>query len=224
MLKNFFLHDLYFPCIKCHRYFPFSYLVLFTHVLCWQCVWQLNMEPHSLSSIPFDVTDMLTRVQTRIRSNTFKEPCNTQCNISEANDPHTLQQQQQFFNNITLLCVLVIFFHPLFWAGSGWRELAKSCLVGFSRARNCSWNTFQKTLTDKSSVSNSGQHLVDTVSNWNHFSCCCSSSAAAVCFYISSLERLKELTCTSYNSFPSIGFQLLLCGLTGASGIFSMLL
>lgn len=144
MLKNFFLHDLYFPCIKCHRYFPFSYLVLFTHVLCWQCVWQLNMEPHSLSSIPFDVTDMLTRVQTRIRSNTFKEPCNTQCNISEANDPHMLQQQQQFFNNITLLCVLVIFFHPLFWAGSGWRELAKSCLVGFSRARNCSWNTSQK--------------------------------------------------------------------------------
>lgn len=167
---------------------------------------------------------MLTRVQTRIRSTTFKEPCNTRCNISEANDPHTLQKQQQIFNNITLLGVTVIFFHPLFWAGSGWRELAKSCLVGFSRAmRNCYGNTSpKKTQTHKSSVSNSGQHLVDTVWNWNHFSCCCSISAAAVCFYISSLERLKELTCTCYYSFPSIGFQLLLCGLTRASGILSM--
>lgn len=110
MLKKKFAWPLFF-LHKMTQIFPFLLPgSLNTCVVLTARVWQLNVVPHSLSSIPFDVTDMLTRVQTRIWSNTFKEPCNTQCNISEANDPHTLQKQQQFFNNITLLGLIVIFF------------------------------------------------------------------------------------------------------------------
>lgn len=71
-----------------------------THTVITLCVWQLNVLPHSLFCILFDVTDMLTWVQSQICSHAFKEQRNTQCYVSAANESHMLQKQHQVHNNV----------------------------------------------------------------------------------------------------------------------------